>query len=514
MGVKHVMNSRTFEYADELLRLTEGKGVDVVLNSLNEAHIPKSLSALGNGGRFVDIGKVGVWSEARMSQERPDVEYHTFDLGEALDGKIRYRDLLARLSDGFATGALRPVPTRVFPLSDAVRAFQLLASGKTIGKLVLTMPPPQDRGEDLPVRTDRAYVISGGLGALGLVTARWLSERGAGAVVLLGRRPPTAAAAETLEQLRGAGTHVEVVQVDVADRSALESELNTVLTRVPRVAGVVHAAGVLSDGLAERLEWSRVWEAMAPKVAGGWNLHRWSQDHALDWFICYASIASVLGSAGQTAYAAANAFLESLMHERRRLGLPGTSIHWGSWAGSGMAAAQPRVMRERMRRIGLRELSAVDALQAMDDVYAAGATQAVVAAVSWPKYLHAVRAEATTFLSSLDATHSSRTAARSGFRSAVLAAPSPDARLELLTSFTRANVASVVGLDSAQDVGLDDKFSELGIDSLLAVDLRNLVGQELGVTLSTIALSDHPTLRALVSYIDSLLPTTNPSEAA
>lgn len=514
LGVKHVMNSRTFEYADEILRLTEGRGVDVVLNSLNEEHIPKSLSALARGGRFVDIGKVGIWSEAQMSAERPDIEYHTFDLGEALEAKIRYRDLLARLSDAFATGALRPVQTRVFPLTDAVRAFQLLASGKTIGKLVLTMPPPLDRSTSTPVRADRSYIISGGLGALGIVTARWLSERGAGALVLLGRREPQPAVAQAVAALREAGTRVEVVQVDVADRDALETELSAITAQLPPVAGVVHAAGVLSDGLVERLEWPRVWDAMSPKVAGGWNLHRWSTRHELDWFLCYASIASVIGSAGQSAYAAANAFLESLMHERRRLGLPGTAIHWGSWAGSGMAAAQPRVMRERMRRLGLRELSAPAALEAMDRVVSAGAAQAVVAAVSWAKYLRSVGAEAGTFLSPLDAAQHAHGVQRSGVRSAVLAVASPGERLELLTTFTRAQVATVVGLDAVHEIGPDTKFTELGIDSLLGVDLRNLLGQELGVTLSTIALSDHPTLRALVSYLDSLLPATNPAEGA
>jgi NADPH:quinone reductase-like Zn-dependent oxidoreductase/NAD(P)-dependent dehydrogenase (short-subunit alcohol dehydrogenase family)/acyl carrier protein len=506
-GVAHVMNSRTTDYSEEILRLTDGRGVDVVLNSLNEEHIPKSLAALAQGGRFVDIGKVGTWEPSRVAAVRPDVAYHTFDLGEVIaERPAVYAELAAQLAPGLESGQLRPVPTTVVPLGKAASAYQLLASGKTIGKIVLEMPVAMAHAPAARIVADRSYIISGGLGALGLKTAIWLGGRGAGALVLLGRRPPTSEAAAVIDSLRVGGTQVHVVQVDVADGAALKVALDELVPTIPPIAGIVHAAGVLADGLVEGVDWHRCWTVMAPKVAGGWNLHRWSLKHELDWFVSYASIASVIGSAGQTAYAAANAFLEGLAHERKREGLAGTSIHWGSWAGGGMAHEQSRAMRERLRRVGLRELRADEALDLLDTILSSGVTRVVAASVNWPTYARSVPTD--PFLSSLGGSAGSRRVVDSGAFRTTLVAAAPDERVSLLLGFVQRHLAAVVGINDPSEIPPGTKFSELGVDSLLALDLRTVLEQELGTTLSTTMVFDHPTVGSVVSYLDGLVPHT------
>ncbi|HYV48749.1 MAG TPA: SDR family NAD(P)-dependent oxidoreductase [Myxococcaceae bacterium] len=506
-GVQHVMHSRTLDYADQVLQATSGRGVDVVLNSLGDEHIPKSLSALARGGRFVEIGKVGIWSAARMAQTRPDVAYHPFDLADVLGAKPRgYAELVERLAPGFSSGRLRPIATKTYPLAGGVAAFQALASGKTIGKIAVEMPSAEQRQARARVRGDRSYVISGGLGALGLKTAAWLAQQGAGAVVLLGRSEPGAAAAAELEALRAAGTRVHVLRVDASDGAVLEKALDGLGGQVPPVGGIVHAAGVLSDGLAAGTDWDHAWLVLAPKVAGGWNLHRWSaKQPQLGWFASYASIASVLGSAGQTSYAAANAFLEALAHERQRLGLPAVSVHWGAWAGGGMASGQSRVMRDRMRRIGMKELSPSLGLEALGAVLDAGVPQAVVASVSWPAYAQAAPAEAATFLSAVAGNAGGGGQVAGNLRSALLAA-GPAERAALLLGFTRRHLAAVVGSDTPDELSADTSFAALGVDSLLGLDLRTVLERSLEITLPSSLILDHPTLGALVSYLESRLP--------
>ncbi len=500
-GVRHVMNSRTLDYADELLQLTGG--VHVVLNSLSGEHIERSLKALAPGGRFIEIGKVGIWEPERVAAARPDVAYHPFDLGDIVRRRPgAYQEILDLLAPGFASGALRPLPAASHPLADSVHAFQQLASGKAIGKVVITMPSRSSQSAQ--VSGDRSYVISGGLGALGLKAAKWLARKGAGAIVLLGRSEPTASASRAIESIQAKGSTVHVLRVDIADQAALAAALDGLATKLPPVGGIVHAAGVLSDGLVEGLDWERFWRAMAPKVLGGWNLHRWSADKKLDLFVNYASIASVIGSAGQTAYSSANAFLEAMALERRRLGLPATSIHWGAWAGGGMASVQPRMMRERMRRLGMKELRPGEALDALDAVLKAGSPSAVIANVHWPSYVKSGQQD--PFLSKVGGEQSdAERKDGESFRASVLAA-APAERRELLLGFTRRHLAAAVGMSDPNEITPEMSFAELGVDSLLALDLRTQLQRGLQLTLSTSMVFDYPTLAGLVTHLDSLLP--------
>ncbi|GJM23218.1 MAG: polyketide synthase [Planctomycetota bacterium] len=499
-GVQHVMNSRTLDFADEVLALTEGRGVDIVLNSLNGEHIPSSLRCLAEGGRFIEIGKLGIWSPEQVSAERADVEYHAFDM---VDVTLADPQLLSALQSSLCTGlddgSLRPPPVKVFPVTEAVSAFSWLAQAKNIGKVVLSVPAPGARS--LPVRDDRNYLITGGLGALGLSVARFLADAGARALTLCARSEPSPEAQAAIDTLRTEGVDVRTARVDVTDRAALEALLHDLS---PALGGVVHAAGVLQDGMLMNLDWERFARVLAPKLEGAWNLHELTQSQPLDFFVCFSSMVGVLGNAGQGNYAAANAFLDALAWHRRALDLPALSIDWGPWSGAGMASESAARNRARFAEIGLGSLSHDQGLAVFERLLADSThTQVAVLPITWPRFL-ARMAQAPPFYEAL------QSAAAPSLASGVslldeLAGATPEEMSKRLMDFLREQLAFVMGFASPNQVDPQLELVEMGIDSLLAVDLRNRVEASLGVSLPATLLFDHPNLSSLATSLTELL---------
>ncbi|MEL6937151.1 MAG: SDR family NAD(P)-dependent oxidoreductase, partial [Cyanobacteria bacterium J06607_17] len=354
MGIQQVMNSRTLDFADEVLAATQGEGVDVVFNSLNGEAIAKSLDVLAPDGIFVEIGKIGIWDSAQMQQRRPDVTYVPFDLLEVSNANPSViSTLLTELMAQFHRGTLKPLPKTVFPIESAPEAFRFMAQARHVGKVVLTLPPVSPQTPT--IRPNGAYLITGGLGALGLCLAQGLADQGAQHLVLIGRRSPSASAQSTIHQLEQTGVTVTVLQADVAHQADLRRVLRTLAEANPDVLlkGVFHLAGILDDGLLANQSWEQLATVMNPKLMGAWNLHAETQHLDLDYFVCFSSIASLMGSLGQSNYAAANAFLDGLAHHRRSLGLPALSINWGPWDEVGMAAQLDSSSRHRFAAQGL-----------------------------------------------------------------------------------------------------------------------------------------------------------------
>ncbi|ELS00023.1 type I polyketide synthase, partial [Gloeocapsa sp. PCC 73106] len=324
MGVKHTFNSRTLDFADEVMQITQGEGVDIVFNSLSGEFIPKSLAVLKDTGRFIEIGKRDVWTTAQVNQLKPNVSYFLVDLMTIAQTQPQLiQSLLQQLRLQFEEKTLQPLPYQSFPITDAVIAWRTMQQAKHIGKIILT---PQN--SELPYRG--TYLITGGLGDLGLLVADWLITKGVEKVVLVSRNP-----ANSQIQL---GEKILVKQADVSQPEQIAQVIAEIEAELPPLKGVIHAAGVLDDGTLAKMSWSRFETVMAPKVQGGWNLHKLTKD--LDRFILFSSAASLLGSPGQGNHVTANYFLDSLAHYRKYLGLPGLSINWGIWASIGAAARQ------------------------------------------------------------------------------------------------------------------------------------------------------------------------------
>jgi myxalamid-type polyketide synthase MxaB len=398
LGVSHVMDSRSVLFAEQIEEITEGRGVDIVLNALSGDFIPKSLSVLARGGWFLEIGKRGIWNEAQVESFRPGVSYRAFDLGEMYQHDAgQVRSMLEELRAWFTDGSLRPLPRRVYALDHAADAFRFMAQAKHIGKVVLVQPAGAEAASvevvspavrpPASIHADATYLVTGGLGGLGLAVSRGLVERGARSLVLVGRSAPTESARAVLGELESSGARVVVFQGDVASPGDVRRLLEEITASMLPLRGVIHAAGVLDDAPLVKQDWERFRKVMMPKVDGAWNLHVQTEATPLDFFVLFSSVASVLGSPGQANYASANAFLDGLAQVRRARNLAGTSINWGPWAEVGMAASQTERAQRRLQEQGFDAIAPADGLRALDAVLAAGPVQVAVMSVRWERFL-------------------------------------------------------------------------------------------------------------------------------
>ncbi len=499
-GVKHIMNSRTLDFADEVMTITKGEGVDVVLNSLNGDFIPKSFEVLGQKGRFVEIGKIGIWDERQVRELRPDVAYFPFDLGEVgRENPSLITSMLKELMPRLKAGDLSPLPHKIFPISEVAEAFRYMAQAKQQGKLVISLPAMPEDGA--VIRDNSSYLITGGLGALGMQVTQWLIEQGARHLVLTGRSGASEAAQETLNQLeQTTGAEIRVIKADVSKSASVAHLLSTIKTSMPPLRGIFHTAGLLDDGVLLNQDWQRFTRVMAPKIEGTWNLHTLTQGLSLDFFVCFSSAASLFGQPGQGNYAAANAFMDALAHHRRGLGLPGLSINWGPWAVKGMAAAMAEQDQRRIASMGVDSIPLNVGLQILGDLLQTReSAQIGVLPINWSKFPQEL---ATPFLANFtQAAVLDSEPKQPVFIQQLLEVPS-DERRPLMIEHVRTQLAQVLGMNSSQQIGLRDRLFDLGIDSLMAVELRNRLKSSLGHALRTTIVFDYPTIEALVDYLN------------
>ncbi|SCL72039.1 Acyl transferase domain-containing protein [Micromonospora citrea] len=350
-------------------------------------------------------------------------------------------------------------------------------------------------------------LVTGGTGALGAEVARWLAARGAEHLMLVSRRGADApGAAELVRELTGAGTRVTVAACDVADRAALAKLLDEVPADAP-LTSVVHAAGVLEDGVLDGLTADRLATVLRPKVLGALHLHELTVGRELRAFVLFSAMAGQLGAAGQGSYAAANAYLDALAEQRHRQGLPATSVAWGPWAAGGMAATDQAV-EERRRRTGVARLDTEAALTALAQCVARGEPATMVAGIDWARYVPgfvAVRpspliagvAEARRAV----AERAEDTGVSAESLAALLAGQTDAERRKTLLELVRGQAAAVLGHASMDAVEPERAFRELGFDSLTAVELRNRLTAATGVRLPATVVFDYPTAAGLADYV-------------
>ncbi len=511
LGVEHVMDSRTVEFADQILEATGGTGVDIVLNSLSGDFIAASLSAIQSKGRFVEIGRRGIWSAAQVSAKKADVCYTVVELADVCrNDPARINAILRPIVNEIRSGALQPLPMRVFPVADVIGAFRYMAQARHIGKVVVTLPPTAHPpaspvSESSFIRCDATYLITGGLSGLGLRVAEWLVEHGARHLVLMGRSAPSVAAQRTIDELAQTGVRIAVRQGDVSNHDDAANVLDEIRSSFPVLRGFFHAAGVLDDGVMMRQNWGRFAQVLAPKVQGAWLFHSLTQKLPLDHFVLFSSASAVLGSAGQSNYAAANAFLDSLAHRRRAMGLPALSVNWGPW--SEIGAAAERNVGNRLRAHGMGSFSADLGVRVLEHLMRAGHTQVVVAPIDWSRFMKRYPPATATprFFSEVTRDKKADTASR-----VVTAKPDLSRRLEharpadrarLLQEHIHEQVLKVLGFDAAFRLDPRQGLSDLGVDSLMSIELRNRLQTSTGLALPATLVYDHPTIASLVEFL-------------
>ncbi|HWX46141.1 MAG TPA: SDR family NAD(P)-dependent oxidoreductase, partial [Solirubrobacteraceae bacterium] len=490
----HIASSRTVEFQAKFSRATAARGVDVVLDSLTGDLVDASLALLGRGGRFIEMGKTDIRDPDEVAAAYPGVGYRAFDVVEA--GSERIQAILRHAVDLFEQGALRHLPIAAWDVRRAPEAFRWLRESRHTGKVVLSVPqPPSPAG---------TVLITGGTGGLGGRVAAHLAGAGARHLLLASRSGPAAEGARELQaELRNLGCEARVAACDVSDRAQLAELLASISEEHPLV-GVVHAAGVLDDGVIEALDGERLRKVMVPKVDAALNLHELTRDLDLAQFILFSSAAASLGSPGQANYAAANSALDALAHQRRAAGLPGVSLAWGAWA---MATAMTGELGEsdhaRLRRQGVVALSTELGLELLD--HARTIDEALLLPVGLdPSALraHARSGMLPAILRGLVGSSARRVSAGGRGTLARALANAPESEWEgIVSGLVRTHVAAVLGHAGSEAIDSESAFKELGFDSLGAVELRNRLGHAAGLTLPATLIFDHPTPAAVTSFL-------------
>jgi NADPH:quinone reductase-like Zn-dependent oxidoreductase/acyl carrier protein len=490
-GVHHVMDSRSLAFADEVRAITGGRGVDLVLNSLAGDAIAAGISTLATGGRFLEIGKRDIYQNSKIGLRplRNNASFFVIDLAQIMrDDPPLIAEMLRRLTPMFASGKLHPLPFRQFRASQVVSAFRHMSQARHIGKIVLSMendpiaPLPPNTVKPVQFRADASYLITGGLGGFGLAVAEWMLRNGAGNVVLASRSgAATEEARRAVASLKKLGG-VLVVKADVSSERDVARIFKTVAQKLPPLRGIMHAAMVLDDGPLALQTVERFGRVMAPKVSGAWNLHTCSRGLPLDFFVFFSSIATIAGSPGQGAYVAANCFLESLAQHRRANGLPGLAINWGVISEVGFVARNAKV-GELLSGTGLTGIAPAQALGILGKLMQGDGVQFGVARMDWqrladcfPNIGTSQRYSEVVQARSADQPEDGKT-----FREEILSLPAAG-RLVVVTAQLKEQIAKVLRT-SAPKLDTERPLNELGLDSLMGVELLNRIETSLGVSL-------------------------------
>ncbi|MGZ5629168.1 MAG: SDR family NAD(P)-dependent oxidoreductase, partial [Methylobacter sp.] len=380
-----------------------------------------------------------------------------------------------------------------YPLEKAADAFQCMAQARHTGKIVLSH-------QTGVIKPQHSYLITGGLGGLGLKLAEWLIEQGATHVILNSINPANEHAQAQLNALQQQA-QVELIVADIGQADQVQDLFEQIKAGQPPLAGIIHAAGKLDDGMLQQLDWLRFMSVLKPKLHGSWHLHRQSQSLNLDFFIEFSSATALLGAPGQGNYAAANAFQDALAHQRKLQGLPALSINWGPWGEVGMLKGLQAQDQQRVLKLGWQQIKPEQGLATLKALMSEAVTQAGVLDLDWSKYWQQSLTEITpAFLSGLKQQTAAPAAASKslGFIDKLDGLSLPE-RKAALQRFLHEKVASVLGLTTT--IEQRRRLFDLGLDSLMSVELKNRLDNAIAKKLRSTLIFDYPTLEALSKHL-------------
>ncbi len=505
-GVEHVFNSRTLEFADQIKDVTKGYGVDAVLNSLAGDFIPKSFELLAPYGRFLEIGKMDIYNNSKIGlrQFKDNISYFVIDLGQHLACRQTHAGkLFAEIAEQIRMGHYRPLPYTSFPISQCVEAFRRMAQGKHIGKNVLIFDDPNlmigpNSDPHSEFRSNGTYLITGGAGGFGWELAKQMAEHGARHLVLMSRSGPRDTERQEIEQLRAAGINIVDARGDVTVADEVDQIVQTISQSMPPLVGVVHGAMVLDDDFISELTPERFRSALDVKILGGWNLHLATRRMPLEDFVCFSSYSSVFGAPKQANYNAGNYFLDGLSHHRRSLGLPALTIDWGALRGAGFVERNQKTA-DYLDKIGLDSFNMQEATESFRRARFLDCAQISAARIDWTKLpsIAPVINESSTFTGIM---HSSRSNENGGSLAVRLRAAPADQRSGLMQSFIASQIAGVFGISESQ-VERDTPLTQMGLDSLMALELKNRVEKEAGIALPMNEILNGPSLNQLSAVV-------------
>jgi acyl transferase domain-containing protein/NADPH:quinone reductase-like Zn-dependent oxidoreductase/SAM-dependent methyltransferase/acyl carrier protein len=524
LGVKHVIDSRRGDFVEAVMDLTSRRGVDVVLNALAGEAIPMGLACLAEFGRFIEIGKRDVYQNSRIPLRplRANASFHVVAMDSVFaSDKSLTQEMLAEIADLIDRRALHPLPFRAFPANNVDAAFRLMAGGKHIGKVIVSFPEALvlRRGEPLPpkfeIRSDGCYLVTGAFGGFGRVIANWLVKCGARHLVLCSRSGASTAEAKTFVQsLRDQGVEVQIVRADIGAQPDVAGLFTEIRRNGRALRGVFHLAMVIDDAPLTDLTRERMATVVGPKALGAWLLHEGTRAMDLDCFVMFSSVSSIFGNPAQGNYAAANAFLDSLAHHRHALGLPALTINWGVLGGEGYVARNERVA-QFLAKQGITALSPEEVTLILESSLRAGSAQVAAIRVDWTKWRTFFRGmQSNPLLERIFAAVEGQETkgATSDWRQRIEAA-SPEEKEGVIAQAVREVVGSVLRVkpDTLRD---DQPLTDLGLDSLMGVEIENSLEAAIGVALPPTSLMRARTIGQIATLMAGHVGGAAPTAAS
>lgn len=511
LGVKHVLSSRSIDFVAGVMKITEGRGVDIVLNSLAGEFLLKSLEVLAPYGRFVELGKRDVHGDSRVGLRvlRNNNSFHVVDVASAVEDRQSYMaEILAALVRRFESGEWKPLPVTSFNSTDPSIPFRFMAQAKHIGKISIRMgrdvrvlPPP-----NCPLFSAKAsYLITGGLGGIALTVAEWMASSGAGHIVLLSRRVVSEESSAAIRRMEEAGAKVTVVRGDVTHEADVTNALEVIrISRLP-LKGIMHTAAVVDDALVANLTSERFLPVLAPKIIGAWNLHTATRTAKLDFFVLFSSIAAIHPQPGMGSYAAANAFLDAFAHYLRGAGYPAISVNWGGWDQIGLArAAGTGRSIEGYGSEGMRVFSAEEALNALRQVLEKKPVQVAAVPIDAAQFseFHSLNEIPPAFADLISQLKANGTVqpSRSETVEQLAAADSSTQRAEVMEAHLQDVLGRVLKLASHR-IDRHRALGSMGLDSLMGLEFVRRLSHSLDIAVPATVVFNYPTIRLLAAHL-------------
>lgn len=509
LGVEHVSDSRSLAFVDDVRRWTDGRGVDVALNSLAGEAMSATLAAMRPFGRFIELGKRDFFenTEVGLKRLRENISYFAVDADQLLAARPEIAaELFRDVGRLIADGVFRALPYRAFPSTQVPEALKWMQRARHVGKVVVEAPTaPNKAGAGLPVKRDGAYLVVGGAEGFGLETAKWLAKRGAGKLVLASRRGAEAPGIdEAIETLASLGADASAAALDVTDAGAVERLLRRIDSARRPLRGVIHAAAVYADGIAAEMSLAAFRRAVSVKADGAAGLDRATRTMAasgrpLDFFILYSSATTALGNPGQANYVAGNAAVEGLARTRQADGLPAMAVAWGPISATGALKRQAAVEEHLERQLGRPAMQPEAALDLLDPLWASGEAAPIVLDIDWRSLSQRMRG-AARFGRVAPAVEGED---GSDFLQLIADLEEADAR-DVVAELIAERVADVLGMDADQ-VDVSRPVADLGLDSLMGMELKLGLEERIGVELPAMLLAEGASVSRIAEKVTNQL---------
>ena len=518
LGADHVLDSRSLAFADDILQITDGEGLDIVLNSLAGEAITRNLAILKPFGRFLELGKRDFYENSKIGLRpfRNNISYFGIDADQLLIERPELANrLFKEMMSLFDDGSLRPMPYRSFPATRIEDAFRYMQQSRQIGKVVVSFENgnqiPQELIKALPSEEQKlecdpngSYLVTGGLSGFGLKTACWLVEKGAKSLILISRSATLDESAKaTIKLLKSQGVQIYTRACDVTDVTACKKLLSEIQRDIAPLKGLIHAAMVLDDGLIRNMSQTQLLNVMQPKTVGAWNLHELTSNLELDFFVLYSSATTFVGNPGQANYVAANAYMESLVNYRRSQGLPACFAAWGAISDVGYLARNEETKEALQSRLGGEALNSDQALKVLEKIILSNTTGAAVIDLDWGVIQRVMPAASSAKYEELQRNIKHSDSDHEDIQTLIANLSGTEIQ-ELVVDLLMDEIEQILRLPR-EKLDIERSIFDLGMDSLMGMELVLAIEERFGVKLPVMALTEGSNISRIAERITEQL---------